>query len=243
MGTASTETLSKDRDLNKMPVSTLIVFISWKQHHPRIHIPVFGFLQSENVHSLSVATAPEISWTHAERQARYCHATLHPPPEFVELRPIIHGEHPDDSSLFRSGGNFQPVRTECQSCQRTIMGRDHYLRMLKGKPLKCFKRFYSVWLSCQIYCVEYLHFSYGRGAGKREETVVIVNTERTQPLGVGRGVAYCVEHLHVADVVQVQAFFKAHHKTSSSMKGTKNEPHKQLQVTQSRIFAKFNAKQ
>lgn len=62
----------------------------------------------------------------------------------------------------------------------------------------------------QVGGVKYLDFANRRRARIGQVAVVIVNTESAKALRIGGRVAYRVEHLHVADVVQIQALFKAH---------------------------------
>lgn len=93
----------------------------------KINIPIGRLVQLKNVHSLGVAAAPQVLRTHAERQTGDRDAPLDAPSEFVKLRPILNEEHPDYGALFGSGRDFRAVRAESQSCQRTVVRRDHYL--------------------------------------------------------------------------------------------------------------------
>lgn len=58
----------------------------------------------------------------------------------------------------------------------------------------------------QVYSVEYLHLPNGAGAGISQETVLAVDAEAAQSGGIGGRVSDGVQHLHVADVVDVQRF-------------------------------------
>ena len=65
----------------------------------------------------------------------------------------------------------------------------------------------------QVNCVEYLHFSHLDAAREGEEAVLIGDGQGDEACGVVRRFADGVQHLHVADVVDVQALFQTYHQT------------------------------
>lgn len=83
------------------------------------------------MHGFRVAAAAEELGAHAESEARDDDASFHTPSELVELGAVVDGENPDNRSLFRGSCQFQPVGAERQRCQRTVVSRDHGLRVLE----------------------------------------------------------------------------------------------------------------
>lgn len=60
-----------------------------------------------------------------------------------------------------------------------------------------------------------MHFAYCRGSRIGQVAIVAVYAQRTQALGIRGGVSYRMQHLHVADVVNVQALLQTYYQSGS----------------------------
>jgi hypothetical protein len=152
--------------------------------------PLFRLFELEDVDRFGVAAAAQELAARAERQAGYVDATLDAAPEFVQLLTVRRGEHSDDRSLLRSGGDSCAVRVESERRQGTVMSGNH-----------CF--------GVQLIGIENLHFSIVGRTGIRQKTVIVGYAQRTQTVGIRRRISDRVQHLHVADVVDVETLLEA----------------------------------
>jgi hypothetical protein len=92
--------------------------------------PLFRLFELEDVDRFGVAAAAQELAARAERQAGYVDATLDAAPEFVQLLTVRRGEHSDDRSLLRSGGDSCAVRVESERRQGTVMSGNHCFGVL-----------------------------------------------------------------------------------------------------------------
>lgn len=64
-------------------------------------------------------------------------------------------------------------------------------------------------LTHQLIGIENLHFSIVGRTGIRQKTVIVGYAQRTQTVGIRRRISDRVQHLHVADVVDVETLLEA----------------------------------
>ena len=164
-------------------------------HHPLV--------QLEDVDRLGVGGARQEGPTGGEREREDGGRPLQTSPQLVQLGAVPRVEDPDDGALHTGRGHPGVGPGEGDGGQLALVCRDDH-------P------------DCQgAVGVEHLELAGVGVAGVGQETVVGgVARQGDQTRGVGRGAGDGVDHLHVSDVVDVEALLQTDHQ---SLRNTINQ--------------------
>ena len=161
-----------------------------------IGAPRHPLVQLEHVDSLGVGGAGQEGSTGREGEREDGGRPLETSPQLVQLGPVPGVEDPDDGTLHTGRGHPGVGPGEGDGGQLSLVCRD-------DNP------------DCQgAVGVEDLELAGVRVAGVGQETVVSgVAGQSYQSRGVWRSAGDGVDHLHVSDIVDIQALLQTHHQS------------------------------